>query len=184
MLDLKADIDRYVIPDGKPWILVFLGSKGLWVSAQYRCSRWIHLNCHVSGLRTILKLLCFLWQKAIESLTGAEIPNRASIGGGLLLNHTNGIVIHIDAVIGKNCNIGQQVTIGIGGRGANRGTPIIGDRVFIGPGAKIFGKITIGNDVAIGANAVVNCDLPDNSVAVGVPAKIVSYKGSQDYMSE
>jgi serine O-acetyltransferase len=70
----------------------------------------------------------------------------------------------------------------VGGRGENRGSPKLGDRVFVGPGACLFGSITIGNDVAIGANAVVTKDLPDNAVAVGVPAKIVSYKGSQDFI--
>lgn len=182
--DLKADIDRYLKPGSMPWFLVLLGTKGLWVTTQYRCSRWVHLHCHITGLRLALKIFCFLWQKIIEILTGAEVANRARIGAGLLLTHTSGIVVHVDAVIGETCNLSQQVTIGIGGRGANRGTPVIGDRVFIGPGAKVFGPITIGNDVAVGANAVVNCDLPDNAVAVGVPAKIVSYKGSQDYIFE
>jgi serine O-acetyltransferase len=96
--------------------------------------------------------------------------------------HTNGIVIHIDAKIGNYCNLGQQVTIGVGGRGEKRGTPKLGNRVFVGPGAKIFGAITIGNDVAIGANAVVTKDLPDNAVAVGIPAKVISYEGSKDFI--
>lgn len=183
IIDLKADIKRHLIPGGKHWVLVFLGSKGLWVTTQYRCSRWVHQHCHIPILRPTLKICCFLWQKIIETLTGAELPNRASIGKGLLVNHTNGIVIHIDAVLGENCNIGHQVTIGVGGRGTERGTPTIGDRVFIGPGAKLFGPITIGNDVAIGANAVVNKDLPNYAVAVGVPAKVKNYKGSKDYMS-
>jgi serine O-acetyltransferase len=62
------------------------------------------------------------------------------------------------------------------------GCPKIGDRVFIGPGAKIFGAITIGNDVAIGANAVVTKNLPDEAVAVGIPAKVVNLNGSKDYI--
>ncbi|WP_202807026.1 serine O-acetyltransferase [Planktothrix agardhii] len=74
------------------------------------------------------------------------------------------------------------MTIGVGGRGEKSGCPVIGDQVFIGPGAKIFGKIRIGNDVAIGANAVVTKDLPDNAVAMGIPAKIISYEGSQDFV--
>jgi serine O-acetyltransferase len=85
-------------------------------------------------------------------------------------------------VIGENCNISQGVTIGQAGREGKQLTPIIGDRVYIGPGAKIFGGIKIGNDVAIGANAVLTKDLPDNAVAVGVPAKIVSYEGSHDFV--
>ena len=60
--------------------------------------------------------------------------------------------------------------------------PVIGDRVYLGAGAKIFGGIRIGNDVAIGANAVVTKALPDNAVAVGVPAQMISYEGSRDFV--
>ena len=74
------------------------------------------------------------------------------------------------------------MVIGHAGRGGKQFVPIIGDRVYIGPGAKLFGKIRIGNDVAIGANAVVTKDVPDNAVVVGVPAKIISYKGSSDFI--
>ena len=79
---------------------------------------------------------------------------------------------------GEYCNISQQVVIGLGGKGDFRGIPEIGDRVYIGPGAKIFGKISIGNNVAIGANAVVSKSIPDNAVVVGNPGRIVGYEGS------
>ena len=84
-------------------------------------------------------------------------------------------------IIGKNFNISHEVTIGQHNRGKYKGTPIIGDNVYIGPGAKIFGNIRIGNNVAIGANAVVTKSIPDYSVAVGIPAKIVSSKGTTDF---
>ena len=179
---LKADIDRYVFLNSSHWLLAFLGTPGLWGSTQYRVSRWIHYNVHLPVIRQFLKLICFFWQKIVEMTTGIELPNRAEIGRGLFMPHTNGIVIHIDAKIGNYCNLGQQVTIGVGGRGEKRGTPKLGNRVFVGPGAKIFGAITIGNDVAIGANAVVTKDLPDNAVAVGIPAKVISYEGSKDFI--
>ncbi len=83
--------------------------------------------------------------------------------------HPNGIVIHPDAVIGVNCLVFQQVTIGTNGAGA----PKIGGHVDIGAGAKLLGNISIGNHVKIGANAVVTTDIPDNSVAVGIPAKVI-----------
>jgi len=179
---LREDIDRYVLLSPSHWLIVFLGTKGLWVSTQYRFSRWIHYYVHIPVIRQVLKLVCFFWQKVIEITTGAELPNRAEIGMGLLMPHTNGIVIHTDAKIGNYCNIGQQVTIGVGGRGEKQGTPQLGDRVFVGPGAKMFGSITIGNDVAIGANAVVTKNLPDNAVAVGIPAKVISYQGSKEFI--
>lgn len=86
------------------------------------------------------------------------------------------------AVIGANCNIYQGVTIGQKLRGERKGYPIIGNEVFISPGAKIIGKVKIGNNVVIGANAVVDKDVEDNAVVGGVPAKILSYQGSEGYI--
>ena len=70
------------------------------------------------------------------------------------------------AIIGSNANISQNITIGVSGQGDNRGVPVIGDNVYIAPGARIFGKIHIGNNVKIGANAVIHKSIPDNSIAV------------------
>ena len=83
--------------------------------------------------------------------------------------HYGTLVVNKDARIGNNCRIHVGVNIG----GFNGGVPVIGDNVYIGPGAKIFGGITIGNNVSIGANAVVNKSFPDNVVIAGVPAKII-----------
>jgi serine O-acetyltransferase len=62
--------------------------------------------------------------------------------------------------------------------------PVIGDNVYIGPGAKIIGRVNMGSGVAIGANAVVTKDVPDNAVVVGVPAKVISYNGSKGYINK
>lgn len=113
---------------------------------------------------------------------GIDIPYRTRIGHGFYIGHFGGIVVNPGAVIGKNCNISQGVTIGQANRGARAGSPEIGDNVFIGPGAKIFGNIKIGNNVAIGANAVVTKDVPDNAVVAGVPARILSMQGSLGYV--
>ena len=96
---------------------------------------------------------------------------------GLSLGHIGPIIINDYAKIGKNCRIHVGVNIGATPNNPND-APIIGDNVYIGPGAKIYGKIRIGNNVAIGANSVVNKDIPDNVTVAGVPAKIVSYKGN------
>jgi serine O-acetyltransferase len=103
-------------------------------------------------------------------VTGADIPINTQIGGGLLLPHPNGIVIHPAAKIGPNCLIFQQVTIGITDAD---GPPTIGGHVDIGAGAKVLGAIRLGNHVKIGANAVVLMDVPDHRSAVGVPAKVI-----------
>lgn len=106
-------------------------------------------------------------------ITGADIPVNTKIGGGLLMPHPNGIVIHPDACIGPNCLIFQQVTIGSRG---GKGVPVIGGHVDIGAGAKILGPVFIGNHSLIGANAVVLYDMPDGCTAVGNPARIVSFR--------
>jgi serine O-acetyltransferase len=102
-------------------------------------------------------------------VTGADIPLNCKLGGGLMLPHPNGIVIHPDAEIGPNCLLFQQVTLG-GGAG---GAPRIGGHVDIGAGAKILGAVTIGRHAQIGANAVVLDDVPDGATAVGVPARVI-----------
>lgn len=107
-----------------------------------------------------------------SAVTGADIPLDSKIGGGLLLPHPNGVVVHPDARIGPNCLFFQQVTIGMGGR--KPGAPKIGGHVDIGAGAKILGGVTIGDHALIGANAVVLCDVPAHATAVGIPARIVS----------
>jgi serine O-acetyltransferase len=104
-------------------------------------------------------------------VTGADIPLNCKIGGGLLLTHPNGIVIHPHALIGVNCRIFQQVTIGDAYDA--KGPPIIEDHVYIGAGAKLLGPIVIGARAKIGANAVVLTDVPPGATAVGVPARIV-----------
>jgi serine O-acetyltransferase len=103
-------------------------------------------------------------------VTGADIPLNCHIGGGLLLPHPNGVVIHPDAVIGPNCLIFQQVTIGT--RDGST-PPVIGGHVDIGAGAKILGALSIGDHASIGANAVVIRDVPEGTTAVGIPAKII-----------
>jgi len=108
-------------------------------------------------------------------VTGAEIPIDGKIGGGLLLTHPNGVVIHPEAIIGPNCLILQQVTIGVGG--PKPGAPVLGGHVDIGAGAKILGGVTIGDDARIGANAVVLRDVPAGATAVGVPARIIPRSG-------
>lgn len=92
-----------------------------------------------------------------------------TFGPGLCICHVGTLVVNNNAKIGKNCRIHVGVNIG----GFKGGVPTIGDNVYIGPGAKLFGGISIGNNVQIGANAVVNKSFPDNVIIAGVPAKIV-----------
>ncbi|MCF7999462.1 MAG: hypothetical protein K9L25_10510 [Methylovulum sp.] len=119
--------------------------------------------------RLFLKKNAVLRHRFWSVITGADIPLTCQLGGGLLLPHPNGIVIHPDVKIGPNCLIFQQVTIGV----RDGGLPKIGGHVDIGAGAKIIGPVTIGDHVRIGANAVVLSDIPTGKTAVGIPTKII-----------
>ncbi len=115
----------------------------------------------------------------INVLWGIEIPRSAKIGPGLYIGHYGGITVSSVAVIGRDCNLSQNITIGVSGAGSKRGAPTLGDNVYIAPGARLFGRITIGNNVKIGANAVIHKDVPDNAIAVVDPGfKIISYAGN------
>lgn len=122
-----------------------------------------------------------LYRKSLRF--GIEIPAQTSIGPGLYIGHFGGIVVHPDTVIGRDCNLSQGVTIGRSNRGERQGAPVLGSRVYVAPGAKISGAIKLGDDVAVGANAVVTRDVPDHTVVVGVPAKPISTDGSQGYIN-
>lgn len=103
------------------------------------------------------------------------IGRGADFGPGLVILHSFGIVINSNVRAGKNLIMEHGVTIG-----AEKGqSPVLGDNVFIGAGAKIIGAVRIGSDVKIGANAVVTKDLPDGATAVGVPARVVRIYGER-----
>jgi serine O-acetyltransferase len=114
---------------------------------------------------------------------GISIPFETTIGSGFYIGHFGGIVVNEKAVIGNNCNISHGVTLGEANRGDRKGCPVLGDNVYLGPGAKIVGAVRIGNDVAIGANCVVTKDVPDHSVVVGIPGRVISQDGSAGYVN-
>ncbi len=114
------------------------------------------------GFRKLIVLRHHFW----SVVTGADIPLNCQLGGGLLIPHPNGIVIHPDAKIGVNCLIFQQVTVGYRGSGRS-GLPEIAGHVDIGAGAKILGNVKIGAHAIVGANAVVLSDVEPGAVATG-----------------
>lgn len=110
----------------------------------------------------------FMAERVIEMTTGISIPVQAKIGKGLRIHHFGGIMVHPETVIGEECTLYHQVTLG--DRGGRGGAPRIGNRVMIGVGAKVLGNVEIGDDAVVGANAVVLTAVPSKSIAVGVPA--------------
>ena len=148
--------------------------QGLWVMAVYRFGRWRYqirwrpLRAPFSALYKLLKVLS-------EILTGIELPCEAVVGRRFRIDHSGGIVISGDAIFGDDCIVRNGVTVGLRNTGEG-GSPVLGNRVDIGAGAKILGSINVGDDVAIGANAVVLIDVPSNSIAVGVPARVLPRK--------
>jgi serine O-acetyltransferase len=147
---------------------------------------WLRTSRYLRD-QPVLRYLCYpiarLLLRRQKYRLGIDIPFDTAIGAGLFIGHFTGIFVNQAAVIGNNCNISQCVTIGGANRGNKKGYPVLGDNVYIGPGAKIVGAVKIGNHVAIGANCVVTKDLPDYAVVVGVPARIISYDGSAGYVN-
>jgi len=121
--------------------------------------------------RLLLSRWAVLRHRWWSAITGADIPLNAQIAGGLRITHPNGVVVHPRAVVGPNCLLFQQVTLGTGGR--IPGAPRLMGHNAIGAGAKILGGVTIGPHAKVGANAVVLCDVPEGATAVGIPAKVI-----------
>jgi len=130
-----------------------------------------------------VRLISKLTVRFLTYRYGFQIPSATDIGPGLFIGHFGIIVISINAKIGTNCNIAHNVTIGAA-RGKRAGAPEIGDRVWIGTGAVIVGKIKIENDVLIAPNSFVNRDIPSNTLVIGNPAKLISkINPTKDYIN-
>ena len=156
---------------GSAWI-----RHGFYALLVYRFGRWRY-RIRPRVLRMPFSFLYHLLKFFADVLLGIELPCEVTLGRRFVIEHVGGIVISGDSVFGDDCVVRNGVTVGLRHRGV-RGSPHIGDRVDIGAGAKLLGPIRIGNDVAIGANAVVLCDVPDNCIAVGVPARVIHRYGS------
>lgn len=144
-------------------------AQGFWALEIHRFGRFT-LRIRPRPLRAVFRAVHIFLSKLSEIAFGISLPAQAQIGRRLLIEHFGGIIVHGSAVIGDDCIIRQGVTIGMSHRERYSEAPRIGDRVDIGAGAKLLGGISIGDDAAIGANAVVLHDVPANHAAVGVPA--------------
>ena len=139
------------------------------------CHRIAH-PLHRLGLPGF-KFLARLISQTSRGLTGIEIHPGAKIGKGLFIDHGMGVVIGETAEVGDNVTLFQGVTLGGTGKEKGKRHPTLGNNVVIGTGAKVLGSFTLGDNVQVGANAVVVREVPPNSVVVGVPGRIVRQQG-------
>jgi len=148
-------------------------AQGFWALLVFRLSA---PRKHVKNrlLRGVWRVGNVLGQKIIEVLTGITLAEGASIGRRVIIEHHSGIIVHGNAVIGDECVLRQGVTIGNRSLDDPAGAPTLGRGVNVGAGAKIIGRVHIGDYASIGANAVVLSDVPPGALAVGVPAVVKS----------
>lgn len=111
--------------------------------------------------------------------TGIEIHPAAKIGRRFFIDHGTGTVIGETTIIGDDCTIYQGVTLGGTGKHTGKRHPTLGDHVMVGAGAKILGPVNVGDNTNVAAGAVVLDDIPENSTAVGVPARVVRQNGKR-----
>jgi len=151
-------------------------SQGFWVMIVYRFGRWRY-TIRNTMVRKPFSMLYKLLYKIVQILTGIELPCEVPVGKNFRIDHFGDIIISGYASFGDNCIIRNGVTVGLKNI-TEKAAPCFGSDISIGAGAKILGNITIGNNVDIGANAVVLKPVPDNSIAVGIPAKIMRKRSS------
>lgn len=184
---MRGDLDRYLYQlDGTARLTagrllrVLVLFPGLWALVAYRLTHQCLHRVRPRFLGKVLAGCFFAAQRIALVLFGIEIDSHAHIGTGLFVNHFGGIVIGPSS-IGANCNISHGVTLGrssLTAGTAQDDVPTLGDRVWLGPGAIVAGPITLGDDVTVAGNSLVTHDVPARGVAKGVPAKIVSLRGS------
>ena len=173
-LGLWQQIKEDWIAHGRDWT-----KPGFRAVAVYRFGVW---RMKIKSL--ILRAPCSVLYRAlfrkIRNTYGIELPYSAQLGRRVVIEHQSCIVIHGDCVIGDDCIIRQGVTMGNRYLDRPFDAPKLGKRVNVGAGAKLFGNITVGDGASIGANAVVLIDVPAGATAVGIPAKIINSKKSEE----
>ena len=130
-----------------------------------------------------LKLFYTLRLKHLSYKTLIQIPARTEIGEGFYIGHSGRVIIHPEARLGKNMNVGTGVTIGYENRGSRKGAPQFEGKCWVGANAVVVGNVRIGEDVLIAPLSFVNFDVPPHSIVIGNPAKIIHKENAtQDYI--
>ena len=147
------------------------GAQGFWAMIVYRFGRWRY-RIRPGILRKPFSIIYKILYKLVQIICGIELPCEVNVGRNFRIDHFGGIVVSGYASFGDNCVLRNGVTVGLKNI-ENKTAPNIGNNVNIGAGAKLLGPLKIGDNVDIGANAVVISDVPSNSIAVGIPARII-----------
>ena len=171
--DLRETIAAYQArdPAARSWLEILLLYPGIKAVRSHRLAHWCY--------RHDLKFLARAISQRSRRRTGIEIHPGATIGRRLVIDHGMGIVIGETAEIGDDCLIYHGVTLGGTGKDVGKRHPTIGNNVLIGTGAKVLGPIKVGDNSRIAANSVVLKEIPEDSTAVGIPARVVRIAGQK-----
>ncbi|MFL0796110.1 MAG: hypothetical protein K6L73_01310 [Cellvibrionaceae bacterium] len=177
---IKADLTRYGSGDNqRAFWRHYFKDEGFKYTFWWRFAEY---SSQAGLLRYVLYPILKLIHRNLSYKFGISIPIGVKIGPGFYIGHYGNVVISGDAILGRNCNVSQGVTIGQANRGKYKGTPVIGDKVYMATGSKIIGGITVGDNVLISANALITSNIDDSAVCVGVPAEVVSHNGNSGYI--
>lgn len=162
--------DDYFRYTGKKWDTI-TGMKNVLTCQNIRFTYFLRQKEFARNKvkRTLFRVLLYRMGRKY----GLEIAHGANVSGGFYMNHAFNITINPNTIIGKNFNIHKGATIGLDNKGKRKGTPVIGENVWVGFNSTIVGNISIGNNVLIAPNTFVNFDVPDNSIVIGSQAKII-----------
>ncbi len=180
MITDRQTYREYVKEDMKAYGLTHVGFYNYWwmdcLRFQLRLRRieYLHNTAGHNPLKRLWRFVLEVVNHRLATRLGFTIPKNV-FGPGLHIVHYGTIVVHPDARVGRNCRLHPSTSIG-----DYNGVPRLGDNVYIGPGAKIFGPVTLGDNVAVGANTVVNKSFGSNVTLGGVPARIVAEKGAME----
>lgn len=180
MITDRQSYRHYVEQDLKAHGLTRVGLYDYWwrdcLRFQLRLRRieYLHNTCGGNLLKRLRLLVLEVVNHRLATRLGFTIPKNV-FGPGLCIVHYGTIVVHPDARVGAGCRLHPSTSIG-----DYNGTPRLGDNIYIGPGAKIYGPVVLGDNVAVGANAVVNHSFGSNVTLAGSPAKVVAEKGAME----
>ena len=171
--EIRTDIEAVKArdPAAKSDVEILFLYSGVHALLAYRVSHKLYVGKHYFSARLVSQLARFF--------TGIEIHPGAKIGKGLFIDHGMGVVIGETTEIGDNCTLYQGVTLGGTGKDTGKRHPTLGDNVMVGAGARVLGPFKIGSNTKVASGAVVLEEIPEESTAVGIPARVVRKAGKR-----